>query len=92
MTLLAGGLLAIAAVLVSLARRTAGKPPLWRSKAAFIGACICLALGTLLVILDPAALVETPVLFVAVYCLFEGGMALISLRAAAGRPAPAWLL
>lgn len=92
MTLLVGGLLAVAAVLVSLARRTAGRPPLWRSKVAFIGACGCLSLAVLLVIADPMALVETPVLFVAAYCLFEGGMALISLRAAAGRSAPAWLL
>jgi len=92
MTLLAGGLLAVAAVLVSLARRTAGRPPLWRSKVAFIGACVCLSLGTLLVFIDPRALIETPVLFVAAFCLFEGGMALISLRAARGRPAPAWLL
>ncbi|MDP3855982.1 hypothetical protein [Phenylobacterium sp.] len=92
MTLLAGGLLAVAAVLVSLARRTAGRPPLWRSKVAFFGACVCVSLGTLLVVLDPSALVDTPVLLALGFCLFEGALALISLRAARGGPAPAWLL
>ena len=92
MTLVVGGLLAVAAVLVSLARRTAGRPPLWRSKVAFIGACGCLSLAVLFVIVQPMALVETPIPFVAAYCLFEGAMALISLRAARGHAAPAWLL
>lgn len=84
--------MAVAAVLVSLARRTAGRPPLWRSKVAFVGACICLAVATALIIFDPMAVIETPILFVVAYCLFEGSMALISLRAARGHAAPAWLL
>lgn len=91
MTLLAGGLLAIGAGLVGVARRTHGRPPLWRSKAALAGAILCLALGGVVVALDPSALVETPVLFVAGFCLFEGSLALLSLMAAAGRPQPKWL-
>lgn len=91
MTLLAGGLLAIAAVLVSLARRTHGKPPLWRSWAALAGAIACFGFGVALVIVEPRALVETPVLLVAGFCLFEGSLALLSLMAAAGRPQPRWL-
>ena len=91
MTLLAGGLLAIGAGLVGVARRTHGVPPLWRSKAALAGAVACLALGAVLVALHPSALVETPVLFVAGFCLFEGSLALLSLMAAAGRPQPKWL-
>lgn len=91
MTMLAGGLLAIAAVLVSLARRTYGRPPLWRSQVALAGAIVCLLAGAGLVALDPSALVETPVLFVAAFCLFEGSLAFLSLMAAAGRPQPKWL-
>ena len=91
MTLLAGGLLAIAAVLVSLARRTYGRPPLWRSWAALAGAVVCLGFGAALVVIDPRAIVETPVVFVAGFCLFEGSLALLSLMAAAGRPQPRWL-
>ena len=91
MTMLAGGLLAIAAVLVSLARRTYGRPPLWRSRAALAGSIACLVLAGVLVAFDPSALVETPVLFVAGFCLFEGSLALLSLMAAAGRPQPKWL-
>ena len=37
------------------------------------------------------AIVETPVLLVAGFCLFEGSLALLSLMAAAGRPQPKWL-
>ena len=91
MTHLAGGLLALAAVLVCIARHTAGKPPLWRSKVAFVGSVVCLAAAVVLVVMDPLAIGETPVVIVAVLCLFEGGMALISLMAAAGRPQPRWL-
>lgn len=91
MTHLAGGLLALAAVLVCIARHTAGKPPLWRSKVAFVGSILCLVAGGVLVILDPNALGETPVLIVAALCLFEGGMAAISLMAAAGLRQPRWL-
>ena len=91
MTHLAGGLLALAAVLVCIARHTAGKPPLWRSKLAFVGAASCLIAGGVLVVLDPGALGETPVVSVAALCLFEGGMALISLMAAAGARQPRWL-
>ncbi len=80
---LAGGLLALAAVLVCIARRTAGRPPLWRSRAALAGSILCLAASAVLVIIDPRALGETPVLIIAALCMFEGGMALISLRAAA---------
>ncbi|MDO8381222.1 hypothetical protein [Phenylobacterium sp.] len=88
---LAGGLLALAAVLVCVARHTAGKPPLWRSKLAFVGSLLCLAAATVLVALDPRALGETPVLIVAALCLFEGAMAAISLMAAAGLRQPRWL-
>lgn len=88
---LAGGLLALAAVLVCIARHTAGKPPLWRSKVAFTGSVFCLLTGGVLVELDPSALGETPVVIVAALCLFEGGMALISLMAAAGARQPRWL-
>ena len=88
---LAGGLLAVAAVLVCIARHTAGKPPLWRSKLAFAGSVLCLITGGVLVALDPRALGETPVVIVAALCLFEGGMALISLMAAAGARQPRWL-
>lgn len=91
MTHLAGGLLALAAVLVCIARHTAGRPPLWRSKVAFVGSVLCLIAGVVLVALDPTALGETPVAVVAALCLFEGGMALISLMAASGRPQPRWL-
>jgi uncharacterized membrane protein YgdD (TMEM256/DUF423 family) len=91
MTLLAGGLLAIAAGLVGVARRTHGRPPLWRSWAALAGAVVCLVFGVALVVLHPSAIVETPVLFVAGFCLFEGSLALLSLMAAAGRPQPKWL-
>lgn len=91
MTHLAGGLLALAAVLVCIARQTAGKPPLWRSKLAFVGSVLCLISGGVLVALDPTALGETPVVIVAALCLFEGGMALISLMAAAGARQPRWL-
>jgi len=91
MTHLAGGLLALAAVLVCIARHTAGKPPLWRSKVAFVGSILCLGAAGLLVALDPRALGETPVLIVAALCLFEGGMAAISLMAAAGLRQPRWL-
>ncbi|MBP7651556.1 MAG: hypothetical protein KA085_06960 [Phenylobacterium sp.] len=91
MTHLAGGLLAVAAVLVCIARRTAGKPPLWRSKLALVGALLCLISGSVLVALDPTAIGETPVVIVAALCLFEGGMALISLMAAAGARQPRWL-
>jgi len=91
MTLLAGGLLAIGAGLVGVARRTHGRPPLWRSKVALAGAVLCLVLGGALVVVDPSALVQTPVLFVAGFCLFEGSLALLSLMAAAGRPQPKWL-
>ena len=55
MTHLAGGLLALAAVLVCIARHTAGKPPLWRSKVAFVGSVLCLIAGGVLVAVDPAA-------------------------------------
>ncbi|WP_421934249.1 hypothetical protein [Phenylobacterium sp.] len=88
---LAGGLLALAAVLVCVARHTAGKPPLWRSKVAFAGSILCLVAGGVLVALDPRALGETPVLIVAALCLFEGAMAAISLMAAAGLRQPRWL-
>jgi len=91
MTILAGALLAIGAALVSLARRTYGRPPLWRSWAALAGAASCLALGIGLVVIDPRALVETPVVLMAGFCLFEGSLALLSLMAAAGRPQPRWL-
>lgn len=91
MMLLAGGLLAIAAGLVGLARRTYGRPPLWRSWAALAGAVVCFGFGVALVIVEPSAIVETPVLFVAGFCLFEGSLALLSLMAAAGRPQPKWL-
>ena len=91
MTLLAGALLTIGAVLVSLARRTYGRPPLWRSWAALGGAALCLCLGAGLVVVEPKALVEPPVIFVAGFCLFEGSLALLSLMAAAGRPQPKWL-
>lgn len=92
MTIIAVGLLAIAVVLVSLARRTAGRPPLWRSKAAFAGAVACVALAIGLIAVDPSLIVETPVLYIAAFGLFEGGLALISLVAAAGWSAPRWLL
>jgi hypothetical protein len=92
MTFLAVGLLAISVVLVSLARRTAGRPPLWRSKVAFGGAVVCVTLAIVLVAVDPALLVETPVLYIAAFGLFEGSLALISLVAAAGWSAPRWLL
>ncbi|WP_340645957.1 hypothetical protein [Phenylobacterium sp.] len=91
MTHLAGGLLALAAVLVCIARHTAGKPPLWRSKVAFVGSVLCLTGAVVLVALDPAAIGETPVAVIAALCLFEGGMALISLMAAAGLRQPRWL-
>ena len=39
-----------------------------------------------------ALLVETPILYIAAFGLFEGGFALISLVAAAGWAAPRWLL
>ena len=91
MTLLAGAFLAIAAGLVGVARRTHGRPPLWRSWAALAGAVVCLIFGTALVVVHPSAIVETPVLFVAGFCLFEGSLALLSLMAAAGRPQPKWL-
>ena len=91
MTHLAGGLLALAAVLVCIARHTAGKPPLWRSKLAFVGSVLCLIGAVVLVAMDPLALGETPVVIVAGLCLLEGGMALISLMAASGRPQPRWL-
>lgn len=91
MTHLAGGLLALAAVLVCIARHTSGKPPLWRSKVAFVGSVACLVAGGVLVALDPRALGETPVVIVAALCLFEGGLALISLMAAAGARQPRWL-
>ena len=92
MTFLAVGLLAIAVVLVSLARRTAGRPPLWRSKVAFAGASICVTLAVVLVAVDPSLLVETPVLYIAGFGMFEGALALISLVAAAGWSAPRWLI
>lgn len=92
MTFMAVGLLAVAVVLVSLARRTAGRPPLWRSKVAFAGALVCVILAVGLVAVDPALLVETPILYIAAFSLFEGGFALISLVAAAGWAAPRWLL
>ncbi|CAN5697668.1 hypothetical protein BH10PSE5_BH10PSE5_15810 [soil metagenome] len=91
MTHLAGGLLALAAVLGCVARHTAGKPPLWRSKVAFVGSVLCLIGAVALVIRDPLAIGETPVVIIAALCLLEGGMALISLMAAAGRPQPRWL-
>lgn len=91
MTFVAVGLLAVAVVLVSLARRTAGRPPLWRSKVAFAGALVCVILAIVLVAMDPALLVETPVLYIAIFGVFEGGLALISLVAAAGWAAPRWL-
>jgi hypothetical protein len=92
MTMMAVGLLAIGVVLVSLARRTAGRPPLWRSKVAFAGAVACVGLAIGLVALDPSLLVDTPVLYIAGFGLFEGSLALISLVAAAGWAAPRWLL
>lgn len=91
-SVMAASLLAVAAALVSVARHTAGRPPLWRSKAAFVGAVICLVFGTGLVVADPASLFETPILLVAAICAFEGYLAWMNLRAAAGRPAPKWLL
>jgi hypothetical protein len=92
MTFLAVGLLAVAVVLVSLARRTAGRPPLWRSKVAFAGALVCVTAAVVLVAVDPALLVETPVLYIAAFGMFEGALALISLVAAAGWSAPRWLI
>ena len=56
MTLLAGGLLAIAAGLVGVARRTHGRPPLWRSWAALAGAVVCLIFGVALVVIHPSAM------------------------------------
>ena len=47
--------------------------------------------GVALVVVHPSAIVETPVLLVAGFCLFEGSLALLSLMAAAGRPQPKWL-
>lgn len=91
MTHLAGGLLALAAVLVCIARHTAGKPPLWRSKFAFAGSVLCLIGAVVLVVLDPRAIGETPVLIIAALCLLEGAMALVSLMAAAGLRQPKWL-
>jgi len=79
---LAGCLLAVAAVLVSLARRTAGRPPLWRSKVSLAGAIVCLVLATVLTAAHPSVLVDTPVLFAVALCLFEATVAVISLRAA----------
>ena len=60
-------------------------------KFALAGAVVCLGFGVALVIIEPSALVETPVVFVAGFCLFEGSLALLSLMAAAGRPQPRWL-
>ena len=91
MTMLAVGFLAIAVVLVSLARRTHGRPPLWRSKVAFAGAVVCVIVAIVLVAVNPAVIVETPVLYIAAFGLFEGGLALISLAAAAGWSMPRWL-
>jgi hypothetical protein len=86
------GLLAIATVLVSIARRSWGRPPLWRSRAAFAGAAFCLAAALAMIALDTTALVETPVLYLAAFSLFEGSLALLSLMAAAGMAPPKWLL
>lgn len=91
MSTIAVGLLAIAVVLVSLARRTAGRPPLWRSKVALAGAAICLLLALGLVAMDPSLLMESPVLYIAGFAVFEGALALISLAGAAGWAAPRWL-
>jgi len=82
MTALAGSLLAVAAVLVSLARRTAGRPPLWRSRVAFGGAVVCVLAAVGLAMIDPTILLDSPVLFAVALCLFEGASAMISLRAA----------
>jgi hypothetical protein len=86
------GLLAIATVLVSIARRTWGRPPLWRSRVAFGGAVLCLASALAVIALDTTAVLETPVLYIAAFNLFEGSLALLSLMAAAGMSAPKWLL
>ena len=91
MSVLVVGLLAVAAALVGVARRTAGQPPLWRSKVAFGGAVACLVMVAVAAAFDPKALFDTPLLVVATFCLVEGGLALMHLRAAAGRPAPRWL-
>ena len=82
MTALAGSLLAVAAVLVSLARRTAGRPPLWRSRVAFCGAVACILTAIGLATVDPSILLDSPVLVAVALCLFEGSVAVISLRAA----------
>jgi hypothetical protein len=92
MSILVAGLLAVAAALVGLARRTAGRPPLWRSKVAFCGAVSCLLAVVVVSMIEPIMFFETPLPIVAIFCLIEGGLALISLRAAAGRPAPKWLV
>ncbi len=92
MSFLVAGLLAVAAALVGLARRTAGRPPLWRSKVAFAGAVICLLSVAVVSAIKPLMFFETPLPIIAIFCLVEGSLALINLRAASGRPAPKWLI
>jgi hypothetical protein len=92
MSFLVAGLLAVAAALVGLARRTAGRPPLWRSKVAFVGAVACLLAVAIVSMIKPIMFFETPLPIIAIFCFVEGSLALINLRAAAGRPAPKWLV
>lgn len=92
MSFLVVGLLAVAAALVGLARRTAGRPPLWRSQVAFLGALACLLAVAVVSMIKPIMFFETPLPIVAIFCLVEGSLALINLRAASGRPAPRWLV
>ena len=65
---------------------------MWRSRLAFAGAIGCLVIVALAGAFDPATLLDTPLLVAAAFCAFEAGLALLNLRAEAGRPAPKWLL
>ncbi|MFN3512963.1 MAG: hypothetical protein ACK41C_07960 [Phenylobacterium sp.] len=91
MTLVAVGFLAIAVALVGFARRVAGRPPLWRAKAALGGAAGCVVAAIVLIAVDPTLMADSPILYIAAFGMFEGGLALISLIAAAGWSAPRWL-
>ena len=55
---------------------------MWRSRVSFAGAVACILAAVGLATVDPSILIDSPVLVAVALCLYEGAVAVISLRAA----------
>ena len=84
-----------AALLCGLAgavRGGASRLPSWRSRVAVAADTVSLAVVAIVVASRPLALLETPLLLVAIVSLGDCGLAVLQLRGAAGREPPRWLV